>query len=144
MISGAQPGVFFYFVQIPAQTNSCFSVRVAQSVNPSNGPLFQVQQAQQAPQVHLYNFADCTPVDNLMKNLQATDGGVALNVCGATAGRTYIMSVKYNVKVIVGQPDPGSTCDYSFTTLRNGVVIDQINNALHLVRTRATSLQPGK
>ena len=61
--------------------------------------------------------------------------GVAFDICGATPGRTYIISVKYSVKSIVGEPDPGHTCDYSFKTLRDGVVVDQITNALHLVKT---------
>jgi hypothetical protein len=133
-ISNAQPGVFFYYVQLPAQTSSCFSVEVQQSVAQLNGPLFQVQQAQRSAQVNLYS-TDCSSANNLVKNLTMTDGGATFNVCGAVPGRTYIISVKYNTKTIIGAFDPAQTCDYTFKTLRNGVVVDEIDNALHLVKT---------
>ena len=97
--------------------------------------MFQVQQAQRKAQVHLYNYADCSTVDNLVKNATVTNGGVTFNVCGAVPGRRYIMSVKYDTKSIIGAFDPAQTCDYTFKTLRNGVVVDEIDNALHLVKT---------
>jgi hypothetical protein len=133
-ISNAQPGVFFYYVQLPAQTSSCFSVEVQQSVAQVDGTLFQVQQAQRKPQVHLYNYDDCSTMDSLIQGTTVTNGGVTFNVCGAVPGRIYIVSVKYNTKTIIGAFDPGQTCDYTFKTLRNGVVVDEIDNALHLVK----------
>jgi hypothetical protein len=127
--------VFFYYVQLPARTSSCFLVEVQQTVTPVTGPLFQVQQALRSPQIHLYNYADCSSADNLIKGASVTNGGASFNVCGAVPGRTYVVSVKYNVKSIIGAFDPGQTCDYSFKTLVNGQVVDQITNALHLVKT---------
>ena len=93
------------------------------------------EQAQRNPQVHLYNYDDCSTLDSLIQGVTVTNGGVAFNVCGAVPGRTYIVSVKYNVRTIVGAFDPGQTCDYTFKTLRNGVVVDEIDNALHLAKT---------
>ncbi|MBI3913840.1 MAG: prealbumin-like fold domain-containing protein [Chloroflexi bacterium] len=125
-IGNVAPGVFFYFTKLTAPSAN-FTIQIQQSNNNGAVPLFAVQRNSQ---VTLYN-ADCTS-SNLGK-LTVSGGQATLNITGATAGKVYIVSVKYDSGSVVGVAAPNpTTVHYDYATLVNGSPVDKDSNGLDL------------
>lgn len=107
-VSNAVPGVFFYFSNIVAPSAN-FCVDVVQTKSCGSFLYFGVQQGNQA---YLYSNG-CT---KLVQGSQSSTGQAHVCITNATAGQTYIVIVKYNVKSIIGSTFIGSapTCQYTF------------------------------
>jgi len=104
------PGVFFYWVKVtvPAGNNS---FTITQTITTGNF-------------TGVFNFAsgsnvfnsNCNSVSNTMTQ-NTTTGAMTVQFNAPTAG-TYIISIKYDSKSIVGlpAPSPGTTVHYNFAT----------------------------
>jgi hypothetical protein len=120
-ISNDQPGVFFYYEKVTIGANSTITVNETVAGQPANY-LLQVLNGSTS-QVQVFD-ASCT---NVM-GAQITIGPIGtspytVTIAGLPAG-TYIFSVKYTPKSIVGQPVPSpTTLNYSFSTAVGGVTV---------------------
>ena len=105
-INNVAPGVAFYYVKFTAPASS-FTVVINQSDNGST-PAFG------AMQLNVYNAA-CSKVAD-------TSGTNTISVSGATAGQTYIVSLKVDPSTVVGSANPG-TVTYTYVTSVNGTTV---------------------
>jgi hypothetical protein len=110
LVTNAIPGVFFYYTTITAPASS-FTVSVEQTDNNAGFKAFNVQNIQQ---VRLFT-SNCTSVQI---SPTINGGDASFTVTGATAGQTYIVSVKYDTKSIIGSSTGGGlpTVTYTFKT----------------------------
>jgi hypothetical protein len=125
-ITNAQPGVFFYYVQVIAPSSS-FTVNIAQAVQTGTGPLFGISMTT------AYN-SSCT---NFMSiKITPTSAGESIAFSNAVAGQTYVVGVKYSPKSIVGQPKPNpANITYDFSAKLGTTVVPGSAQALNLVKT---------
>jgi len=104
------PGVFFYWVSVtvPAGNNS-FTITETITTGNFTG-LFDIASAQ-----NVFN-SSCNSVPSTITQ-NPTTGAVTVQFNAPTAG-TYIISIKYDSKSIVGlpAPSPGTTVHYDFAT----------------------------
>jgi hypothetical protein len=112
-ISGTNPGVFFYFMQLNAPSAS-FDITVTQSTNSSSGSLFHVLN-DSAGQVNLFD-ANCNS-SSLGTVTSTSPNAVTIHVTGATAGQLLIVAVKYQTKSLIdtNAPSPANPT-YTFAT----------------------------
>jgi hypothetical protein len=118
VVTNAIPGVFFYYTTLVAPASS-FTVNVDQTDNNAGFKTFIPQNSQN---IRLFS-SNCTT-----KTITASisGGNATLVVTGAIAGQTYVVSVKYDTKSIIGSPT-GSVLPnvlYTFktyTTVSGGV-----------------------
>ncbi len=117
-VNNAVPGVFFYYASIVAPSGS-FTINVKQTNDGDLNKLFSIQNA---ANIRLTN-ASCGNV-SCTSTMITGDKEAKIVVNGATTGATYIISVKYDVKSIVGAtytgPDDKST--YTFKSYVNNVL----------------------
>ena len=129
MVGNAIPGVFFYYTKIIAPSEA-FTINVVQTKDCSNFNYFAVHQGNQ---ILLFND-DCERLITVIPSESST-GQAHLVVNGATAGATYVLSVKYNVKSIIGSTYTGQppTCDYHFVTNIGGIDITNSGGHINVV-----------
>lgn len=117
-VNNAIPGVFFYYASIVAPSSS-FTINVKQTNDGDLNKLFSIQNA---ANIRLTN-ASCGNV-GCTNTMISNDKEAKIVVNGATTGATYIISVKYDVKSIIGAvytgPDDKST--YTFKAYVNNVL----------------------
>ncbi|MCF6130752.1 T9SS type A sorting domain-containing protein [Flavobacterium wongokense] len=117
-VNNAIPGVFFYYASVVAPSSS-FTINVKQTNDGDLNKLFTIQNAQQ---IRLTN-ASCGNVSFAGSML---NGGTEAKyaVTGATAGATYIVSLKYDVKSIIGAVYTGADnkSTYTFGSYVNNVL----------------------
>jgi hypothetical protein len=117
-INNAIPGVFFYYSNVVAPSSS-FTINVRQSNDGDLNKLFTIQNAQQ---VRL-TTSSCGNVSFAGSMLNGNTEARYV-VTGATPGATYVVSVKYDTKSIIGAvytgPDNQST--YTFGSYVNNVL----------------------
>ena len=96
-MNNANPGVFFYYTRLIAPSSS-FRVTVKQSNDNPGFKLFATHQGQ----IRLWTVGCASFVQGV--------GGTApfINITGATAGTTYVLSVKYDTKSISGSTFTGA------------------------------------
>jgi hypothetical protein len=114
-VTNAIPGVFFYYSSVTAPAAN-FTIEVKQSNDGDLNKLFTVQNANQ---VRL-STSDCGSVT--FTGTINSAGNAAYNVTGATPGATYIVSVKYDTKAIIGGVYSGAdlVSKYTFASYING------------------------
>jgi hypothetical protein len=118
VVSNAIPGVFFYYASIVAPSGS-FTINVKQTNDGDLNKLFSIQNTQN---IRLTN-ASCGNVGcngSMINNNK--EAKIVVN--GATTGATYIISVKYDVKSIIGAVYNGADnkSTYTFKTYINNVL----------------------
>jgi hypothetical protein len=144
-IANVTPGVFFYYSQIKAPSNS-FTVNIteandANNTNPpstTNAYNFGVLNGS-TNQVQLYN-ADCTTLSGATApvTISGTNGSqVSVNISGTNiTGKIIIIGVKYQSKSIVGATAPNpTTVNYGFKTVIGGVVQSTDAGGLQLIKS---------
>ncbi|HEX7902712.1 MAG TPA: hypothetical protein VF487_02455 [Chitinophagaceae bacterium] len=117
-VSNAIPGVFFYYSKVVAPAAN-FTLDVTQFNDGKLDKLFQVHQFDKLSQIRLFTEGCGTNVTFIPSTYN--DGTqVRYMVTGATPGATYIISIKYNTKSIIGAtysgPAPISTYTFEAKT----------------------------
>jgi len=126
LIGNAAPGVFFYFSRVVAPSSS-FTITLSQTNNNSSVPFFGVKNTD----VTVYN-ADCTAT-TLPVTINEANGQATVQISGATAGRVFILRVKYETVGVEGVSLPSpTTVHYDFRTLIGSTVVDRNGNGLDL------------
>ena len=117
-VGNAIPGVFFYYAYVTAPGSS-FTIDVKQTNDGDLNKLFSVQNLQN---VRL-TTASCGSV-RFTASLTNNDKNAHYQVTGATANATYVVSIKYDVKSIIGATytGPDNVSTYSFGSWVNGVL----------------------
>lgn len=109
VVSNAIPGVFFYYSNIVAPSSS-FTIEVRQT---NDGDLNRFFKVQNSRQIRFYSVG-C--VNKSFTGTIINNGKDArLVVTGATMGATYIVSVKYDVKSIIGGTYSGGDLSSTYT-----------------------------
>ncbi len=117
-VNNAMPGVFFYYAGVVAPSSS-FTINVKQSNDGDLNKLFTIQNAQQ---IRLTN-SSCGNVSFSGSMLNGNTEAKYV-VTGATPGATYIVSIKYDVKSIIGAVYTGADnkSTYTFGSYINNVL----------------------
>lgn len=117
-INNAVPGVFFYYASVVAPSSS-FTINVKQTNDGDLNKLFTIQNTQQ---VRLTTNS-CGNVSFAGSMLNGNTEAKYV-VTGATAGATYIVSVKYDTKSIIGAVYTGADnkSTYTFGSYVNNVL----------------------
>ncbi|MEO5617609.1 MAG: FlgD immunoglobulin-like domain containing protein [Candidatus Eisenbacteria bacterium] len=124
VISTISPGVFFYWTKVSAPSDS-FVVRIVQTRDNPDFPFLPALQGQVSP----YD-SNCSRTDS---GTETSPGQASVEVTGATAGKVYIVSVKYSLKALVDVPlPPGSGVHYDFRTEINGQIVDADPDGLQI------------
>ena len=119
-VSNVTPGVFFYYAYVTAPSSS-FTVDVTQTSLTTGFKLFGVQISSNQSQVFLWD-PSCNKVAT---GTQVTLGQARVSISNATAGRIYVLSVKYDAKSVLNSP-VGSVppiANYNFTMKVNSTVV---------------------
>ena len=98
-VSNATPGVFFYYAKVVAPSTD-FTVEVLQSVvQPNITSIFKLFNIQQSNQIILWG-PNCEKVATGFEI--GTSGQGTVPVKNAVKGETYVISVKYDTKTMIG------------------------------------------
>ena len=117
IITGIAPGVFFYWTFVTAPSAN-FTVNLVQTKSNLDFPYFPLH----GGQIVIYD-GNC---NNIGSGYETSQGQAVAEIAGAEIGEVFIISVKYNLKAIIGTyMHPSSGCQYDFMTVINGVVVDQ-------------------
>ncbi|MBF2710046.1 T9SS type A sorting domain-containing protein, partial [Flavobacterium soyangense] len=123
VVNNVIPGVFFYYSNVVAPAAS-FTIEVKQSNDGDLNKLFSVHgyDKNNLQQIRLYT-SSCGDV-NFTGSFINSGKGAKLVVTGATPGATYIVSIKYEVKSIIGATYTGSdkSSKYTFGSSINGTL----------------------
>ena len=113
-ISNAIPGVFFYYADFTAETTGTVII----VVNQTNDQGLKAFDPQNANNVRVF-VDDCQSVNAVPTiGKKYGSGNVAIEF-DVIAGKTYVISVKYDVKSIIGSSPSGDN-DYSFSLSYEG------------------------
>jgi len=127
-VSNAIPGVFFYYTKVVAPSAN-FTIDVIQTKDCSGFKYFAVHHNQ----IMLFN-EDCQRLLSAIPS-ESGIGQAHLAVTGAIPGATYVMSVKYNVKSIIGSTfiAPAPTCEYGFVSQIGGTEVPNSTGHINAV-----------
>jgi hypothetical protein len=119
-ISTDNPGVFFYYEKVTITSGQ--TITVNETVDHTANYLLPVLNGSTS-QVQVFDAA-CNTINGATIKIGSTGTSpYTVSISGLPAG-TYIFSVKYTPKAIVGQPAPSpSTLTYSFSTAVNGTTV---------------------
>lgn len=125
-IFNVTPGVFFYYTLVTAKTSS-FTIDVLQSKALNNFSSFAIHQDNQ---IRLWDM-NCNRVASGI-SISVGQGRIMVN--NALPGNTYILSVKYDAKSIIGSPYTGNApnCNFSFVSRIDGEIIFGSNASINL------------
>jgi hypothetical protein len=129
LVNNAIPGVFFYYSRVAAPSAS-FTIDVKQSNDGDLNKLISVQGYSNIKpnlqQIRLFT-SNCGNV-NYTASFIDSGKGARMAVTGATPGATYIVSIKYDVKSIIGATYSGAdlTSTYTFGSYINSV-LDEVS-----------------
>jgi hypothetical protein len=121
-ISNDQPGVFFYYEKVTITAGQ--TITVNETLTSGQGPNYLLQVLNgSTQQVQIYDTA-CNTIGGATIKIGPTGTSpYAVTISGLPAG-SYIFSIKYTPKSIVGQPTPSpTTLVYSFSTVVGGNVV---------------------
>src|SRR5262249_20019777 len=117
-VFNTQPGVFFYYLNIPAQMNSSFTIEILQSkdnLGNHQDPLIKLFSVQNndPKQVVLYD-ANCNK-SFLGTVTSVSPADVTISVTNAPTGVPFFVGIKYDAKSVVGSKPPNpTTVTYTF------------------------------
>ena len=117
--AGAIPGVFFYYGDYTASASGATTIVVKQSRNTAS-TILKPFDPQNLSNVRLLvdNCNSVTPTSIVIGT--GADAGNATITFTAVAGKKYIVSVKYDVKSIIGSTAPAGIAIYTFAMFVNG------------------------
>jgi len=126
-ISSDNPGVFFYYEKVTITGGQTITVNQT-----SSQPAYRMQVLNSSTsQVQVYD-ASCNSVS--AGTITLSDNGTTVTISGLPAG-TYIFSVKYTPKNLVGLPAPSpSTVNFTFSTALNGSTVSGSTQGISLVK----------
>ncbi|WP_035633733.1 T9SS type A sorting domain-containing protein, partial [Flavobacterium gilvum] len=118
-ISNATPGVFFYYAKIVAPSTGPLTIEVLQF---NNSRPHVKDFAIQLDQVFVFDN-NCTKIATGKEVTPPKGSGQAkVTIPNAIAGRTYVISVKYDTKTIIGQTTPSVDYhEYFISRITSGV-----------------------
>jgi hypothetical protein len=120
-VTNATPGVFFYYSFVTAPANGDFTIYVKQATDDLIKFAVQGHDKGSLAQIRLYTSScgtvSFTPSFN-------KDGSGAILTGTSTVSTTYIVSIKYDVKSIIGATYSGAdlTSTYTFASYIGGVL----------------------
>ena len=121
-INGVNPGVFSYYTAVVAPGTS-FTTSISQT-NDSGVPPSYPNVPIDQHQVVVYNGV-CQVVTSGVTVSFPSTGDAHVKIAGATTGDTYVVSVKYSLTSLKGQPvPPKNPLTYTFSTDLNGTMVD--------------------
>jgi hypothetical protein len=121
-INGVNPGVFSYYTAVVAPGTS-FTTSILQT-NDSGVPPSYPNVPIDQHQVVVYNSV-CQIVTSGVTPSFPSAGDAQVNIAGATTGATYIVSVKYSLTSLKGEPvPPKNPLTFTFSTDLNGTLVD--------------------
>jgi hypothetical protein len=121
-INGVNPGVFSYYTAVVAPGTS-FTTSILQT-NDSGVPPSYPNVPIDKQQVVVYNEV-CQIVTSGVTLSFPSTSEVHVKIAGATTGATYIVSVKYSLTSLKGQPvPPKNPLTYTFSTDLSGTPVD--------------------
>jgi hypothetical protein len=117
IVGTSTPGVIFYYTQVTAPGAS-FCVDVAQTKACGS---FNILRIQNGNQIYIYDDT----CKSLRQGNEPSPGQGHVCITGATPGKHYVISVKYNVKSMQGGTYSGAppTCQYNFISSVNGTPV---------------------
>jgi hypothetical protein len=126
VVTNVTPGKIFYYTKLVAPSSS-FCVEVLQT-NAVSG--FNLMTIHQENQISLYESGCFRVATGVMYTL----GNGRICISNAIAGTTYILSVKYDPKSIIGSILPGSpsVCMYGMESRINGVLVQGSQTSIAL------------
>lgn len=120
-ISKVIPGVFFYYSFVTAPASGPFVITVEQFNNNPDLQLFSVQNVSQVRLTDLNCGTGSIAFSGSIGGINNSQAGLTLT--SYTPGATYVISIKYDVKSIIGSTFAGNpTAVYTFRSEVNGVV----------------------
>ena len=118
-INNVAPGVFFYYTKFVAPSEA-FVIAIHQENDHLASFDFLVQNDQQ---VRLFNGDCSSPTASFTSGI---NGDTIVNILGgATPGQEFILSVKYETSIVVGQTAPNKPVNYSYRTVIDNAIVDQ-------------------
>jgi len=125
-VKNSTPGVIFYFAHVTAPASS-FCVEIVQTKSCSSLALLQVvQSGGNNPQVVLWDNSCSKYATGTEITYTSTLEVSKVCITGAVPGGTYTISVKYDLKSLVGSPNNPTGCDYTF--FARTIVGNTVNN----------------
>ncbi|WP_188561353.1 T9SS type A sorting domain-containing protein, partial [Hymenobacter frigidus] len=144
-VANAIPGVFFYYGSYTASASGGLTtIVVQQSVAPSS--ISRLFSAQNTSNVRL-TTGNCQSVPGSVTYTLDRTGTTATIVFTAAANQTYVVSVKYDMKSIVGATVPtttvgGTVATYTFSMTANGSLVPASTGQLPLVNGCSDTTPP--
>jgi hypothetical protein len=131
-IFNTQPGVFFYYINVTAPASS-FTVDILQTIQTTGatGPLFGIMST-------MAYDSGCNTLKSTNAKVSGSAADDVIMFSGATAGKMYVIAVKYSPKSIVGQPKPSpANITYLFEAKVTppGTVVTTSPQTLNLTKT---------
>jgi hypothetical protein len=119
VVSNVTPGVFFYYAYVTAPSTT-FTVDILQTSSTPGFKLFNIQTSSNIAQVFLWS-PTCNKVAT---GVQVSLGQARVTLNNAVPGRTYVISVKYDSKSVIGSPcSAGQIANYNFTARVNSTAV---------------------
>lgn len=127
-VTNSTPGMFFYYTKITSPVNGSFTVDVVQTKGCNGFKFFNIHQGNQ---LLVFN-GSCTKVATGVQ-INSSTGRVTIN--NATIGQQFVISVKYNVKSIIGSTYAGAapTCQYDFVCKIGGNAVNGTAGSINVV-----------
>jgi hypothetical protein len=128
VVNNAIPGMFFYYSRVVAPSAS-FTVEVRQNNDGDLNKLFNIQGYSNirpsTEQIRL--FDDNCNKGTYTASFIESGKGARIAVTGATPGATYVVSIKYDTKTIIGATYSGAdlTSTYTFGSYINSVLDEE-------------------
>ena len=136
-ISNAIPGVFFYYGSYTATSTGSVTLTVQQSRNcPSN--ILKAFDPQNSSNVRVY-VDNCVTVAPSAISINSGNATVTFN---AVAGKTYVISVKYDSKSILNSTAPSVPVAYSFAMYQSSTLIPNTSGSLNVVQGCSDNTPP--
>jgi hypothetical protein len=114
-VTNAQPGVVFYYVSLVAPSSS-FTVNIVETKSVASFRSLHLNQG------HVFMYTGACVTFSSFTKTEAANGSVTVNVTGATAGNTYVISLQISIKSMIGSTFTGSAPNvlYGYSTNING------------------------
>lgn len=128
-VSNAIPGVFFYYGSYTATSTGSVTLTVQQSRNcPSN--ILKAFDPQNSSNVRVY-VDNCVTIAPSSVSISQGNASVTFN---AVAGKTYVISVKYDSKSILNSSASSGPVTYSFAMYQASTLISNTAGSLNVVQ----------
>jgi hypothetical protein len=120
LITNAIPGVFFYYADYTAATTGAVTIKIKQTRNCASN-ILRPFNPQNLANLRVNGADNCSSISPSSKSIgTGSELGNITMTFNAVAGKKYVISVKYDMKSIVGSAAPSGVVKYTFDMLANG------------------------